>query len=68
MKITVIGTGAVGQSLAKKLHFLGYKVFMGTRNVVESKSKTEADAWGGTGIGPWIREQPGVELLGGKNS
>lgn len=63
MKVAVIGTGAVGQAIATKLSLLGHKVFIGTRNVSESRSKTKADDWGTPGIGSWIKEHPEVDLL-----
>ena len=63
MKVAVIGTGAVGQAMATKLSLLGHKVFMGTRNVSESRSKTKADGWGTPGVGSWIKDHPKVELL-----
>lgn len=55
MEIAVLGTGAVGQAMSKKLSKLGHKIFMGTRNVAESLSKTETDQWGTPGIGSWIK-------------
>lgn len=62
MNIAVIGTGAVGQALSKKLVELGHNVFMGTRNVEESLNRTENDAWGTPGIGSWIKDHPLVNL------
>lgn len=38
MKITVLGTGIVGQTMAAKLISLGHEVEMGTRNVEETAS------------------------------
>lgn len=63
MKIPVLGTGAVGQAMAKKLSDLGHQVFIGTRDVDQSLSKTETDAWGTPGIGSWIRDKPEIELM-----
>lgn len=62
MNIAVIGTGAVGQAMSKKLVQLGHKVFMGTRNVEQSRNRMEQDAWGTPGIGSWIKKHPEVEL------
>lgn len=62
MNIAVIGTGAVGQAMAKKFSNLGHKVFMGTRDVEQSRNRKEQDAWGAPGIGSWIQENPEVEL------
>lgn len=36
MKIAIIGTGMVGQTIAAKLISLGHQVFMGTRKVVKT--------------------------------
>ena len=63
MKISVIGTGAVGQALAARLAGLGHQVFMGTRNVADSLKKTEADSWGNPAIGTWIKDHKEVALL-----
>jgi 8-hydroxy-5-deazaflavin:NADPH oxidoreductase len=63
MKISVLGTGSVGQALAGKLTQSGHEVFMGTRNVEESKLKTEPDNWGNPAIGTWIKDHPDVKLL-----
>lgn len=62
MNIAVIGTGAVGQAISKKLAELGHKVFMGTRDVDQSLKRTDTDSWGTPGIGSWIKENPKVEL------
>jgi hypothetical protein len=41
MKITIIGTGVVGQTLASKLNELGHEITMVTRNPEVTKSRTE---------------------------
>jgi predicted dinucleotide-binding enzyme len=63
MKISVLGTGTVGQVLAQKLHTLGHRVYMGTRNVAETRLRTEPDAWGNAGVGTWLEQNPQIELL-----
>lgn len=63
MKIAVIGTGAVGQAMSKKLAKLGHQVFMGTRDVDKSLDRKDADSWGTPGIGKWIQENPQVQLV-----
>ncbi len=62
MNISVLGTGLVGKALAAKLSGLGHTVYIGTRNVDHSLSKTEADQWGNPAIGTWIKEHPQVQL------
>lgn len=68
MEIAVLGTGAVGQALSQKFSELGHKIFMGTRNVSESLSKTETDQWGTPGIGSWIKTHSEVQLVSFKES
>lgn len=63
MNIAVIGTGAVGQAMSKKFVELGHKVFMGTRNVEQSLSRTDTDAWGTPGVGAFLENFPQVELM-----
>lgn len=63
MNVAVIGTGAVGQAMAKKFSHLGHIVFMGTRDVEQSLNRKEQDAWGTPGIGSWIKEHPEVNLV-----
>ncbi|WP_029038658.1 NADPH-dependent F420 reductase [Salinimicrobium xinjiangense] len=63
MKIAVVGTGAVGQVMSKRLSELGHRVFMGTRNVEQSRKRKESDAWGTPGIGSWIEDHPNIDLV-----
>jgi 3-hydroxyisobutyrate dehydrogenase-like beta-hydroxyacid dehydrogenase len=46
MKIAVIGTGVVGQSLAGRLAEVGHAVTVGTRDVAATQARTEPDAMG----------------------
>lgn len=68
MNISVLGTGSVGQALSAKLISLGHKVFMGTRNIENSKNKTEPDGWGNPAIGTWLKNNPEVQLCTFKES
>lgn len=68
MNIAVIGTGAVGQAMSKKLVELGHQVFMGTRDVGQSLKRKDPDSWGTPGIGTWIQENPRVELTSFKTA
>lgn len=63
MEIAILGTGAVGQTMSEKLTQLGHKVYMGTRNVSESLSKTQPDEWGTPGIGSYIKDHQQIQLL-----
>ena len=63
MKVAVLGTGAVGQTMSARLVTLGHEVFMGTRDVSHSLERKDTDAWGTPGIGTWIEEHPQVSLM-----
>jgi 8-hydroxy-5-deazaflavin:NADPH oxidoreductase len=58
MKITVLGTGAVGQAQAAKLAELGHDVVMGTRDVQKKMNDSEGRA----PFAPWIKQHPKVKL------
>jgi predicted dinucleotide-binding enzyme len=62
MKISIIGTGTVGQALAVRLSELGYDVMIGTRNVKEKLSAAEADAYGNPPFSVWYKSNNGVKL------
>jgi len=46
MKIAIIGTGGVGQTIASKLNSLGHQVMIGTRNVDEKLADKNNDHFG----------------------
>ena len=62
MKIAIIGTGSVGQTLAAKFFSIGHEVMVGTRNVQESLARTEKDRYGYPGFGEWIKMNPGIRV------
>jgi len=62
MKIAVIGTGIVGQTLAAKLHSLGHEVMIGTRNMADALARTENDRYGNPGFGEWYKKNNGIKL------
>jgi hypothetical protein len=62
MKIAVLGTGSVGQTIASKLIALGHEVMIGTRNVQEAQARTEKDNFGNPGFGEWLKLNKGVKL------
>jgi predicted dinucleotide-binding enzyme len=62
MKIAILGTGNVGQTLAAKLVSLGYEVMIGTRDVKEASSRTSADRYGNPGFGSWLTDNKKVKL------
>jgi len=53
MKVAVIGTGGVGQTIASKLLSLGHQVMIGTRNVAEKLSRQAKDGYGNPPFAEW---------------
>jgi predicted dinucleotide-binding enzyme len=62
MKISIIGTGAVGQTLASKLVTLGHEVMMGTRNVSEKLASTVRDNYGNPPFNEWYAANSKIKL------
>jgi 8-hydroxy-5-deazaflavin:NADPH oxidoreductase len=62
MKISIIGTGTVGQTIASKLIELGYDVMLGTRNVKEKLAGKEKDGYGNPPFSEWHDANPKVRL------
>lgn len=62
MKISIIGTGAVGQTIASKLVELNHNVMMGTRNVSEKLASTAKDGYGNPPFGEWHKANSKVKL------
>lgn len=63
MKISVIGTGMVGQALAGRLSDLGHDVVIGTRNVAATLARKESDARGTIVLSQWLTSHPTVRVL-----
>jgi hypothetical protein len=62
MKVAILGTGSVGQTLAARLTGLGHEVIIGTRNVSETLSRTKGDMYGGPPFPQWLKGNPAVKL------
>ena len=62
MKISIIGTGTVGQTLAAKLVELGHDVTIGTRNVSEKLAITSKDRSGNPPFSEWYKLNSKVKL------
>ncbi len=60
MRITVVGTGMVGQAIAGRLDELGHDVTVGTRDVVASLART--DPTEGSAFGSWAAAHPDVHV------
>jgi predicted dinucleotide-binding enzyme len=63
MKIGILGTGIVGKSHAARLVQLGYDVYMGTRDVPKTMSKSENDGMGNPPLNGWLKQNPKVRLV-----
>lgn len=62
MKIAILGTGTVGQTLAVRLTDLGHEVMLGTRNVTETSARTAKDNYGGPSFSEWYANNKQVKL------
>lgn len=62
MKLAVIGTGSVGQTLASKLFSLGHQVKIGTRNVSEKLANMAKDGYGNPSFAEWHQLNQQIEL------
>jgi 8-hydroxy-5-deazaflavin:NADPH oxidoreductase len=62
MKIAIIGTGGVGQTIAARLIELGHEVMIGTRNVSEKLASTSKDGYGNPPFSEWHKANSKVKL------
>lgn len=62
MKIAILGTGMVGQILAKKLSQLGHEVTIGTRNIDDTLARTNKDNFGRPPFSEWYKNNNTVQL------
>jgi predicted dinucleotide-binding enzyme len=62
MKIGVIGTGIVGQTIAAKLAALGHEVLLGTGDVAATLAKTAPGSFGQPPVKDWLTQNPKVKL------
>ena len=62
MKISLFGTGVVGQTIAAKLSGLGHDVMVGTREPAATLARAEKDALGFPPFRDWHAEHPAVRL------
>ena len=63
MKITVLGTGMVGQVLAARLKELEHQVSMESRDPEKTKAKTEPNPMTGVVFADWYKEHSDIKLL-----
>jgi len=62
MKIAVLGTGVVGQTLAEKLASLGHDVTIGTRNIEKALSTEGTDRFGRPAFGQWHANHANIKV------
>lgn len=62
MKISVLGTGVVGQTISEKLNDLGHEVMIGTRNEKTLLSKGDPDSFGRPPFKDWNAKYPNIKL------
>jgi len=62
MKISILGTGSVGQTIASVLTNLGHDVVIGTRNVSEKLASDAKDSYGNPSFKDWQKSNPKVKL------
>lgn len=62
MKIAVLGTGVVGQTIAAKLAEIGHAVTIGTRYPEETRARTEPGSYGQPSFSAWLAQNSGVQL------
>lgn len=62
MRISVLGTGMVGQAIAGRSASEGHDVTVGTRDVVATMARTEPDGMGNPPYAAWAEAHPAVRL------
>jgi predicted dinucleotide-binding enzyme len=63
MKIAILGTGIVGQTLSVRLIALNHEVQMGTRDVEKTMSRTTGDSYGNPPFHEWHESNKQVKLV-----
>ena len=62
MKIAVLGTGVVGQTIAGKLAELGHDVMVGTRDPIETLARSQPGPYGQPPFSAWLHDNQGVRV------
>jgi 8-hydroxy-5-deazaflavin:NADPH oxidoreductase len=62
MKIAILGTGMVGQTLAAALVAKGHTVMIGTRDVAKSLATTAPNAFGLPAFGVWHKDNASIAV------
>jgi predicted dinucleotide-binding enzyme len=62
MRIGIMGTGMVGQTIGASLVELGHEVRIGTRDVAKTLARTEPDGYGNPPFSVWHKQNPKITL------
>ena len=62
MKIGILGTGVVSQTIAEKLVQLGHQVMIGTRDKQTTLAKTGKDNFGRPAFSEWLKNNSKVQI------
>jgi predicted dinucleotide-binding enzyme len=62
MRIGVLGTGIVGQTISAKLATLGHEVMLGTRDVAALRARTEPAMGQTEPFGAWHQQHPQIQV------
>lgn len=62
MKIAVLGTGVVGQTIAEKLYSLGHQVIIGTRSKSDTLVKSKPDSFGRLAFKDWLSQHSEIQF------
>lgn len=62
MRVAVLGTGWVGQSLGGKIAGLGHEVMVGTRDVTSLLARTERGPMGDPPFSVWLSDHPDAQV------
>lgn len=62
MRVGIIGSGGVGQTLAAGFTAKGHEVVLGTRDVKKALANTTPNAMGAPGLGTWAKANPKVKV------
>ena len=60
MRIGIIGTGMVGQTIAARLVEVGHEVMVGTRDEARTLARTEPGVYVNSPFGVWQKQHPKV--------
>ncbi len=63
MRLAILGTGSVGQTIAARCDELGHEVAIGTRDVASTMARTEPDAMGNPSFSTWALAHPHIRVV-----